>query len=227
VRQRALIHVGGPAGAGKTTLVEALLDRADHMVITTRCTRDDTLPAPREDRTGSDPELRRYAGAGAAATARYAFPATRDAHDAFFRTGFMQDYSEAVVIEGDSPLEFADVSVFVTPATAGRLLVRRKSDQPHKVDALEAILSAPGGLEAMLGRLVGPQVGEFARRQPELVEQERRKALAELTKLRSKPVPQRRMRWALADPYQGVERAQLVVVNIRDDAERSRPDTQG
>jgi len=29
------------------------------------------------------------------------------------------------------------------------------------------------------------------------------------------------MQWAVADPYRGVERAQLVVVNIRDDAERS------
>jgi hypothetical protein len=225
VRQRALIHVDGPPDAGKTTLVEALLSRTDHMIIAVRCVRDDTLPEPRESRTPTDPELRRYEAAGATTTARYTFPGTSDAHDALFQTEVMQEYSHAVVFEGDGPTDFADVSVFVAPAAGGRLLVRRKSDEPSKekaaIDALEAVLSQPGGLEAILGRLINPIVGELARQQPELVEQQRRRALAELAELRSRPVARHRMRWAVADAYRGIERAQLVVVNIRDDVERS------
>jgi len=136
----------------------------------------------------------------------------------------MQDFSHAVVIEGDCPVPFADVTAFVAPATGGRLLVRRKSDQPSRereaMDALEALLSQPGGLESILGRLIGPGLGEFALQQPELVEQERRKAFAQLAELRSRPVAKQRMRWAVADTYRGIERAQLVVVNIRDHTEK-------
>jgi hypothetical protein len=226
VRQRALIHVDGPPGAGKTTLVEALLVHTDHMITATRCVRDETLPEPRESAAKSDPELRRFRAAGAHAAARYTFPGASDAHDAFFQTDVMQDFSHAAVIEGDCPVGFADVTAFVTPATGGRLLVRRKSDQPSKeraaMDALEAVLSQSGGLEAMLARLISPGLGEFALQQPELVEQERRKALTELAQLRTRPPAKHRMRWAVADTYCGIERAQLVVVNIRDDADKDK-----
>lgn len=226
MRQRALIHVDGPPGAGKTALVEALLTHTDHMITTTRCLRDDTLPQPRESLANTDPELRRYRAAGAHTAARYAFPGTSHAPDAFFQTDLMQDFCHAVVIEGDCPVAFADVTAFVAPATGGRLLVRRKSDQPARqreaMDALEAVLSQPGGLEAILGRLIGPGLGEFALQQPELVEQERRKALAQLAELRARPTPKQRMRWVVADTYRGIERAQLVVVNIRDHTENDK-----
>jgi hypothetical protein len=221
-----LIHVAGPPGAGKTTLVEALLIRTDHMITAARCLRDDTLPQPSESLANTDPELLRYRTAGADTAARYAFPGTSDAPDAFFQTDLMQDFSHAVVIEGDCPVTFADVTAFVAPATGGRLLARRKSDQPSRereaMNALEAMLSQPGGLETMLGRLIGPGLGEFALQQPELVEQERRKALAQLAELRDSPVAKQRMRWAMTETYRGIERAQLVVVNIRDHSEKDK-----
>lgn len=63
-------------------------------------------------------------------------------------TSLMEDYSEAVMLEGDSPVA-VDVSVHVTPASRGRLLVRRKADGNRKgrddVDALQAVLGKPGG----------------------------------------------------------------------------------
>jgi hypothetical protein len=225
VRQRALIHVDGPPGAGKTTLVETLLAHTDYMITAVRCVRDDTLPKPRESLAKTGPEPRRYRVAGAHEAALYAFPATSDAPDAFFQTDLMQDFSHAVVIEGDCPVSFADLTAFVAPATGGRLLVRRNSDQPSKereaMDALEALLGRPGGLESLLGGLIGPGLGEFALQQPDLVEQQRRKALAQLAELRSRPVA-KRMRWAVADTYRGIERAQLVVANIRDHTEKDK-----
>jgi hypothetical protein len=226
MRQRAFIHIDGPSGAGKTTLVEALLAHTDQLITVVRCVRDDTLPEPCESFAGTDPELHRYQVAGAHTVARYAFPGTSDAHDAFFEIEVMQDFSHAVVIEGDCPVSFADVTAFVTSATGGRLLVRRKSDQPSKdrqaIDALEMVLSRPGGLESALIR---PGLSEFALQHPELVEQERRKALTQLAELRSRPVAKHRMIWAVADAYHGIERAQLVVVNIRDDTEKDTGET--
>jgi hypothetical protein len=133
------------------------------------------------------------------------------------------------VIEGDCPISFADVTAFVTPATGGRLLIRCKSDQPSRdrqaVEALEMVLSRPGGLESALAALIGPGLSEFALQHPQLVEQERRKALTQLAELRSRPVAEHRMLWAVADAYHGIERAQLVVVNIRDDAEKDTGET--
>jgi hypothetical protein len=231
MRQRALIHIDGPPGAGKTTLIEALLARTDYMITAVRCVRDDTLPEPCESLVTTAPELHRYRVGGARTPARYVFPGTSDvfpgtsdAHDAFFQTNVMQDFSHAVVIEGDCPVSFADVTAFVAPAAGRQLLVRRESDQPSRereaIDAFEAVLSRPGGLESILGELVGPGVGDFAAKLPDLMEQERQKTLAQLAELRSRPATKPLMRWAVADPYRGIERAQLVVVNIRDHTEQ-------
>ena len=56
----------------------------------------------------------------------------------------MQDFSHAVVMEGDSPADVADLTVFVAPANGGRLLVRRKSDQRRRdrqaLDAMTVVL---------------------------------------------------------------------------------------
>jgi hypothetical protein len=224
VRQRAFVHVDGPAGAGKTTFVEALLAHTDSLITAVRCVRDDTLPEPDESFTTTDPELHRYRMAGAHTVARYAFPGASDAHDAFFQTDVMQDFSHAVVIEGDCPVSFADVSAFVAPAAGGPLLVRRKSHQPARrrqaMDTLEEVLGRPGGLESIFGELLGPGLAEFAVQHPQWVEQERRKALTQLAELRNRPVAKPRMYWAIADAYHGIERAQLVVVNIRDDTDK-------
>lgn len=48
MRQRALIHIGGQLGAGKTTLAEAAIAHADQdVLIAARCLRDDSLTEPR------------------------------------------------------------------------------------------------------------------------------------------------------------------------------------
>ena len=102
------------------------------MIIAVRCRRDDSLGQPREGLPTTDPELRRYRAAGACAAARYSFPAGDDAHDAFFMTSFMDNYSVAVLLEGDNPVSFVDVAVYVASASGGSLLVRRKHDRTGK-----------------------------------------------------------------------------------------------
>ena len=131
MRQRAFIHVAGSAGAGKTAFVEALLCSLGEEIICVRAVADDSLRSPRETRPKSHPELRRYRQAGASVVALYRFsPTDVTATDAFFMTDFMENYSTAVVIEGDSPLEFADLTVFVArPLPEGvSLLGRVKRD---------------------------------------------------------------------------------------------------
>ncbi len=224
VRQRALIHVGGREGAGKTTFIEAALaNEHEHMIIAVRCRRDDSLSQPRESLGETDPELSRHLAAGACDAARYTFPPGDDAHDAFFMTSFMNNYSNAVVLEGDNPISHADLAVYIAPASGGRLLVRRKSDpigsERPGVDDLEAILRQPGGLDLLLGRLIGGRMAEAGLRDPVL---ERLEALTELDRLRRTQKTRSKTRWAIADGYLGIEQAQLVVVNIRGEAERQQ-----
>ena len=128
MRQRALVHVAGPAGAGKTAFVEALLaDLIDRgaSVLAACCVRDDRLRAPRETAPKAHPELRRYLEAGATGAALFAFPGEDEATDDFFMTHLMEDYSEAVALEGDNPLAFVSLSLSPSswrarPRPAGR-----------------------------------------------------------------------------------------------------------
>jgi len=114
--ERAYIHVGGPPGSGKTTFIEAMLAGADALTLAARCLRDDTLPQAREGAPRTHPELRRYRQAGAAGAAVYTFPGQQSDTDDFFMTNLMMNYSQAVVLEGECPLAYVDLSVFVAPA---------------------------------------------------------------------------------------------------------------
>ena len=102
--ERAIIHVGGPAGAGKTTLMERLLDAQVAFASSVRAQRDVKLRKEQESAPRNHVELRRYRDAGASAVALYRFART-DA-DRFYASEVMEDYSEAVFIEGDCPVDF-------------------------------------------------------------------------------------------------------------------------
>ncbi len=112
----------------------------------------------------------------------------------------MSNYSEAVILEGDNPLEHADREVFVAavPDTGEALCVRRQRDvaaaQRARVDAWERMLSQRDGIATWMEEVVGISVGEL---------------------LRKKPVTER---------FAGIERAGLVVVNIRHQRERASAD---
>jgi len=231
MRERALVHVTGPAGAGKTAFVEALLaDLADRgtFVLAARCARDDRLRAPRETAPKAHPELRRYLEAGATGVALFAFPGEDDATDAFFMSRLMEDYSEAVVLEGDRPVGFVDLAVFVAPVPApGRsLFVRRTRDRGKeerlKAQALERILRKPGGAAEFLEQMIGGPIADLARESPRIFEEARASLLTGIARARKAPLPGPTRHWALAEGYQGLEHAQLVVVNVRAEAARPR-----
>jgi len=226
VIERALIHVAGPRGSGKTTFIEAMLGGLDELVLAARCIRDDALREPRETAPKTHPELRRYRQAGAIGVAVFAFPKTDIGSDAFFMSDLMQDYSQAVVLEGDNPIGFADLNVVVVPAlSAGdALFVRRKHDRAReeraKADALEQLLREPDGVAELLAEMIGLPIGDLARRNPRLLEEARANLLAGIASTRKAPPPTPTEHWSIAEGYQGIEHAQLVVVDVRSDLER-------
>lgn len=82
MRERALVHVAGPAGAGKTTLIERLLDAQVAFALCVRGERDPKVRQEQESSPKAHPELRRYRGAGACDVALYRF--SEPSMDEFF-----------------------------------------------------------------------------------------------------------------------------------------------
>lgn len=225
--ERAFVHVGGPAGGGKTTFVETILGCIDRLMLAARCVRDDALRRSRESASKSHAELRRYRDAGAAGAAAFSFPSGDVGSEEFFMTDLLGDYSEAVLIEGDNPIAFVDLRVFVTgPLPAGKtLFVRRKRDRAvelAKADAMEEMLRMPDGVARFLEQMVGGPFVEMARQRPHIFEEARTTLLAGIAKASKAPPPKPTQRWAIADACSGIERAGLVVVNIRSGDERTR-----
>ena len=224
--ERAFVHVGGPSGSGKTTFIEAMLAGADALTLVARCLRDDTLDQAREGTPRAAPELRRYRQAGAAGVAVYTFPGQHSVTDDFFVTNLMTNYSQAVVLEGDSPLGYVDLSVFVAPAPARteQLFVRRTRRQsPDAVAggaALHRLLSEPGDLAEILARVGGEPLAELARDSPALVEKVRG-ILGDVIAEPAIASPRgSEKHWSVADAYAGIEHAGLVVVNSRHSGNR-------
>jgi hypothetical protein len=227
MRERSIIHVAGPSGSGKTTFIEAVLETGSAIILAARCIRDDALRRPREANPNDHPELARYRAAGGSGAALFTFPGCEVGSDAFFLTNLMTDYSESVILEGDNPLEFVDLAVFVAPAPeAGEtLFVRRKRDraaeQRDKAHRMERLLRKPDGVAELLDLTWGGPIADFARKRPALLEQTRAKLLADLVAIRDLPPPKPTVHWAIADHYAGIGHAQLVVANIHDERERS------
>ena len=203
--ERAYIHVTGPEGSGKTTLVEAILGAFDGPAITVRCRRDDDLDESVESAPARDAELRRYREAGASGAARFAFPAEEEDGDSFFCSKVMSDYSKAVLIEDDCPVDYVDLEVFVAPPlpAGSALLWRTKRRTPAvAASALEEILLGVGGR---------PASAAFAGSRA-------REVIGKLAAMRGESFGAKgaaHAHWKLAPTHQGLERAGLVVVNVR------------
>jgi hypothetical protein len=198
--ERAYIHVAGPERAGKTTLIEAILGAFDGPAITVRCRRHDDRGESVQSAPARDAELRRYREAGASGAARFDFPEEEDG-DGFFCSEVMSDYSKAVLIEGDCPVDYVDLEVFVAPPLpAGSSLLRRGKPRSPAVVASEIeqlLLGGRPGIAAFAGSRAREGIGK-------LVAKQRFGAEAGA-----------HTHWELAPTHQGLERAGLVVVNVR------------
>lgn len=201
MRERALIHAAGPVGAGKTTFIERLLDAEVVFAICIRTERDPNLRKEQESAPKAHAELRRYREAGASAVALYRF--AEPSMDAFFTTDFMRDYSEAVFIEGDCPIDYVDLFVFVAPVPSkGHRLLRRvvrdytASHQASIVQFAEA-LEDPEALARLLGAGLGEPLVAMALKQPRVLDDLRRSMKSKLGEVRRAKPPAPTEHWAL------------------------------
>ena len=141
-------------------------------------------------------------------------------------TDLMADYSEGVILEGDNPLKYVDLSVFVAPAPAAdeRLFVRRMRDRAREqlgtVNAIEWLLREPDGVAKFYGEIAGSPIAEFVWKSPKLKEDTSAKLLAGIAAVRKASPPKPLWHWGISDRYSGIEHAQLVVVNVRNESER-------
>ena len=67
---------------------------------------------------------------------------------------------------------------------------------------------------------MGLALGDFVRSNPGLTEDVRSRMLDGIAQVRAAPPPRPVDYWAVSERFQGIERASLVVVNLRDPAER-------
>jgi hypothetical protein len=223
---RALIRVEGRPGVGKTLFIEQLLRSFDDEVLVARCLRDESARSLRESAPKTHPELRRYRQAGASGTAIFTCPVRDLDTEDLYSTRLMEDYAKAVVLEDEHGSLPADVIVYVAPALApgDSLLVRRQHDreaaQRAQMAEMERTLGEPDGIEKILCQMVGEAAMRFLAADPNRVEQMRddiRDVLARAHDARPLgPV----LRWAVAASYEGIEQAEVVVVNIRGEQER-------
>jgi hypothetical protein len=225
---RAIIQVEGPPGGGKTTFVETLLGSTDEWILAARSFRDDDLDQAEEAVPSGDPELERYRRAGAEGVARFRFPGDPAFGDDLFESDLMMDHSDALVLEGYSPLEWVDLRVFVAPAppVGSRLFVRRRRDrakeQRERERLLEQAFEDPTAAAGFLAREFGPAMANVLRDRPQLVEEFRRTLLTGLESARRGASPAPVGYWAVNARYEGIERGQCVVITVRNETERGR-----
>ncbi len=199
MRQRALVHVSGPAGVGKTVFIERVLGARVGISLCVRAVKGGA---------GSrvDVERARYRSAGAHAAARYEFD--EPDVEAFFTSNVMENYSEVVFVEGDSPVDFVDLAVFVAPISLEEpTILRRELREPGsaRLRAIDEIVRRPGGVETIAHLFGAGPNGKVD--------------LAGLRgRLQKSGLPTEH--WALVPTYEGIQHAGLVVLNARSVAER-------
>jgi len=191
-----------------------------------RAVCDDTIRQPRESRPRTHPELSRYRSAGASGVALYRFPKADT--DAFYESDFMTNWSETVLIEGELPLGWADLAVFVMrSSTSGPGLLQRvershAAERERSLVAMERALDSPESMAAFLRGGFGDKVAELALKDRGKLKGVQDQMATQIAKMRHAPPPAPTKQWAVRADYKGVEQAQVVIVNIHGETELSQ-----
>lgn len=230
MRQRAYIHITGPIGGGKTTLIERLLEFSSSILIAARCTARDDVQDFIEARDGNDAELARYRKAGASAVMRYRFESGLEETDALWVTDFMQQYSEGVLFEGDMPARVGDLTVYVArPLPARKPLLRhtlvdQTTIHEQEMRFLEGLTERSNGIEDFAALMFGnPDVATRMSQEFRVAWVSEMRALTEKVRAAGPRPPEKR--WVLAEGLEGIETAEVVAVNVSTLKERKRADT--
>jgi hypothetical protein len=131
-----------------------------------------------------------------------------------------------VLIEGDCPTDVADFFVFIAPPLAQGASLLRRVQRDHTAAHLaglsqwEQSTNSDQGFLHLLSKQIGAPLLTAAQPAPNFLTELRQKAQAEIAKLRAVAPPKPTEHWALSPDYKGIERAQLVVVNLREESER-------
>jgi hypothetical protein len=213
MRNRTVVHIDGPAEAGKTTFIERVLGSNAPMAI---CAR--TVPAVRSgrkqpvaERDAAPAELARYKRAGAIKAGQRGVDADYSIEE-FFTDPLIDDYSESIIVEGSISLPYTDLRVFVAPAPAsGETLLHRTRERPTVKSLREnpRLRLAMAEMKDFLGPLGLSGDGLLDDLAARRTVSRSGKATAEVE------------RWGLNPRYRGIEHAGLVVVNIREASERA------
>ncbi len=225
---RPLLHVAGPPQSGKTTFIERFLDTEMALAICVRAQQVAELKSETETTPQRQLELRRYRESGASEAVLYRFP--RPSTDAFYVSNVMTNYSEAVVFEGDCPVDGVDLTIFVAPAPRAdesllqRVSVDRVSRGGSPVEQLLGFADGEETLARFLAKQLGSTAGPSAFDRPDPIEEMLFGKKKKPGKSRGGRRPTGSKRWALSERYRGLERAQIVVINLRpeDDPQRAQ-----
>jgi hypothetical protein len=161
-----------------------------------------------------DPEVRRYRDAGATRAGRLRFRTKDEDGLSFFCSDVMSDYSKAVLIEGGCPVEYVDLEVFVAPPLpTGTGLLRRAERRTPEVaaSALQEILlgiTDRTAIAALAGSRLREAIGKAAAIYGETFSAKGGAGAS----------------WELAPTHRGLERAELVIINVRKGEDRTAVD---
>ena len=128
--------------------------------------------------------------------------------DDFFETNLMTNSSEAVILEGDNPLLYVDLDVFIAPATRGGQVALRSAkprpcrSRPHSGRRVGTHTSRPHGVAKWIDQVVGGPIVDFVRNNPTLTEDVRKRMLAGIAAAQNAPPPKPVEHWTVAERYQ-------------------------
>ena len=228
MRQRAILQVAGPPGAGKTRFLEHLLGGMEESILCIRGRKDDSIRRPEETEPQDHPELRRYREAGATGAALYRFPSSKRDPGAFFDSRLLEDWSEAVVIEGDTPVPHMDLVVFLAPPLSAeaslfrRISRDRAAGHASTLAAWDRAMGKPEDLASLLGGLFERAGMETVLSKPKVLDSVWTEVSLNRARARAAPSPSPTDHWALTSGYEGIEKAGLVVVPARGEEDRLR-----